>query len=761
MNMLQISKPKPIADHEPDAASPAVTLRAVVDFVRRQYPVILCALVLTNAFALNYMFTTPPTYTAHAKILIDTRKGQLFQQQSAVGDGGLESAAVESQVEVLKSQSIALSVIKEQHLADHPEGGETSPNWLESLFGSLFHTTNTDTRSDPELIQAAARAFTGSLDVRRVGLTYVIDIGLSSRDRDEAAKLANAVADAYILDQMDAKYQATRRASVWLQDRIAELRDQASAAERAVVDFKTKNNIVSADGKLMNEQQLAELNSQLAGARAKTFEAQARLDRIETVLRGDTINSPDGATVADTLNNSIVTKLRSQYLDMVNREKDWAARYGANHLAVVNLRSQMRGILTSIHDELQRLAETYKSDLEIAKARQQEVEKGLAVLVSQSQETNQVRVALRELESTAHTYTALYDNFLQRYMESVQQQSFPITEARVISPAGRPTFRSAPVARVVFAYAMLGGALIGFGIGWLREMSDRVFRTTAQVETALEQDCIAVLPMVKSDAATAATSSDGKAAASPTDARGLVRQKGAAWSPMDAPFSRFTEEIRSIKLAADLNGATKTSKVIGITSSMPNEGKSTVATALALLAAQTGARVILVDCDLRNPSLSRTLTPKANVGILDIISRKATLEAAVCSDAASKLNFLPAVIKYRLVHSNEILSHGATKQLIEKLRQDYDYVIVDLSPLMPIVDVRASTDLIDSYVFVIEWGRTKIDAVQRALATAKGVYENLLGVVLNKADLAAMAKFGGYAETYRYNKHYARYGYTE
>jgi succinoglycan biosynthesis transport protein ExoP len=230
---------------------------------------------------------------------------------------------------------------------------------------------------------------------------------------------------------------------------------------------------------------------------------------------------------------------------------------------------------------------------------------------------------------------------------------------------------------------------------------------------------------------------------------------------VDAPFSRFTEEIRAIKLATDLSGASKATRVIGVTSTMPNEGKSTVATALALLAAQTGARVILVDCDLRNPSLTRSLTPNATVGLLDIVSGRSTLEEAVCREPASKLNFLPAVVKYPLAHSNEFLGHGATKQLIEKLREDYEYVIVDLSPLMPIVDVRASTDLIDSYVFVVEWGRTRIDAVRRALVTAKGIYDNLLGVVLNKADLSAMAKFGGFAETYRYNKHFERYGYTE
>ena len=152
-------------------------------------------------------------------------------------------------------------------------------------------------------------------------------------------------------------------------------------------------------------------------------------------------NSPEAAviaTVADTLKNEVITKLRSQYLELARREADWTPRYGANHLAVVNLRNQMREIQNSIRDELQRIAETYKSDFEIAKQHEDSVQKQLDQAVSQSQVTNEAQVALRELESNAQTYRALYDNFLQRYMESVQQQSFPITEARVISAATRP-----------------------------------------------------------------------------------------------------------------------------------------------------------------------------------------------------------------------------------------------------------------------------------------------------------------------------------
>ena len=188
----------------------------------------------------------------------------------------------------------------------------------------------------------------------------------------------------------------------------------------------------------MGEQQVAELSSQLVIARAQSAEARARLDRIETVLHADSPDATVDSTVADTLKNDVITKLRSQYLEYKQRTADWTARVGPNHLAVVNLRNEMAEIRKSILDELRRIAESYKSDYQIAKQREEGIQKELSQAISVSQETDQAQVTLHELESNSQTYRALYDNFLQRYMESVQQQSFPITEARVISPASRP-----------------------------------------------------------------------------------------------------------------------------------------------------------------------------------------------------------------------------------------------------------------------------------------------------------------------------------
>jgi polysaccharide biosynthesis transport protein len=231
---------------------------------------------------------------------------------------------------------------------------------------------------------------------------------------------------------------------------------------------------------------------------------------------------------------------------------------------------------------------------------------------------------------------------------------------------------------------------------------------------------------------------------------------------VDTPFSRYAEEVRSIKMAIDVNRGVESNKIVGFTSSMPEEGKSTTSTAVALLAAQTNARVILIDCDLRNPSLSRRLAPQAMIGLLEVISGNASLDDAICRDPVTNLAFLPAVLKSPLANSSELLASEAMKKLFESLRDQFDYTIVDLSPLVPIVDVRSTSSFVDGYVLIIEWGVTSIETVQRAVHAAKAVTDKVIGVVLNKVDFNSLRRFEGESGKYYYkNKNYARYGYVE
>ena len=296
--MLQSQNPPSVrsSDTVAEPAASAETFQSVLEFIQRQYTVIVFAAAIMLAMGLIYVFTTPSRYTATATMLIDNQKISLFQQQTMFNDSPVDTSAVDSQVEIIKSESIALAVIKQLHLTEDSEfvgsGGGLIGTLLSSVTG-LFASNGPG--SEFALTRSAVRAFQNQLSVRRVGLTYVIEIGFTSLSPDRAAQIANAAANAYIEDQLEAKYQSARRAGTWLQDRLRELREQASTAQRAVADYKNKNDMVDAGGRTINEQQLAELNSELLLARSQTAQAQAKIDRAQAVL---TSNSPEAAVIA-------------------------------------------------------------------------------------------------------------------------------------------------------------------------------------------------------------------------------------------------------------------------------------------------------------------------------------------------------------------------------------------------------------------------------------------------------------------------------
>jgi polysaccharide biosynthesis transport protein len=762
--MLQLRNPKPLAELEVSrstAISPADLLASLVSLARRRFGILVLISCMSVICGAIYLYTAPPKFMAQAELLIDTKKSQLFQQQNLVGDIAMDSAAVDSQIQVLKSENIASSVIKDLHLTSEAEFVGFKPGIFGTILGYLTPTSPT---SEFELQQKAYSVFQKGLMARRIGTTYVIEIGFLSLNPDRAAQIANATADAYIVDQLEAKYQATRRASSWLQDRIQELRRQASTAERAVLDFKKANNIVDSGGRLIGEQQLAELNSQIVLARAATAEAHARLDRISEITKNDVtdigsvLRSPDPA-VADALRNDVINKLRSEFLDTSNREAVYSARLGRDHLVVVNLRNQMFEIRRSILDELKRIEETFKSDYQIAIAREQSIQRSLAEAVSQNQATNQAQISLKDLDSNAQTFRALHDNFVQRYMESIQQQSFPFTEARVITHAMRPSVKSQPNSLLVMTLASASGLLLAFGVALLIDISERGFRTPDQVERELKTSCLTVVPLIIS-----AGADRPKLARAERSDRAIARhldQSGVLFGVVGSPFSRFAEAFRTIKVGIDVFSLTKLNKTVGVTSTLPHEGKSTIAANLARLISHAGGKAILLDCDLRNPSLTRALTPEAEIGLLEVISGKKLLTDALWTDPATSLAFLPMVAKARLSHTNEILASAAMKKLVDSLREVYDYVLMDLPPLTPVVDVRATTQIIDSYLFVVEWGRTSVDVVERALGSAPLVYERLLGVVLNKADLDIMRNYSRNARDSYQSKYDERYGFED
>jgi len=596
--------------------------------------------LITLGVALLYLIAAVPTFTANAELVVDSK--------AVPGDAASVSTIVESQIAIIKSESIARAVIRKLALAGDPEfaGHDGVVRGTIKSISRLIGWGKPETESESSVMGYALESFERKLTAKRVGLTYIVEITFESIDPERAAQILNTVAETHIMASMDAKYKSALRSEKWVKDRMNELSSQGSAAQKAVADYYKNRN--------------------------------------------------DVADSADTVN-----------------------------------------------------AGTPPSQL-----------------------TARMQGELRELEAAAESTARTYDNFLRvlRYTEAMQQQSLPVFEARLLTEASRPLRASSPKVRIVLGISTVGGVLLGIAIGMLRDLSDRGIRTSGQVWRELQIACIAVVPGVKSDGAElGALFADGalqaniggvlplaeaplalemiadrpyrreRALSNPRltvrpRSRNIVRTESPIWTITDAPQSRFTESFLEIKLAIDaMNRSGKRNQVIGITSTQPDEGKSTVAAALALLMAHTGARVILVDCNLRNRSLSAALAPAAAFGILDVMTGAASVSETTWTDSISQLAFLPVGNNSRPIYASDVLTSETLDKLFQTLREAYEYVIVDLSAVAPFADVRAAACALDSFIFVIEASRTNIDVIKRGLDVIRETHENMVGIVLNKA----------------------------
>ena len=721
-------------------------LLQVKDFLGRQWRLIALALAVALALGGVYLAVTPARYTARLDLVIDTKRITWSNSELSTENRIVEDASVESEIEATQSENIILLVVKRLHLDEDAEFARTSPGLRQRLLAFLkLAPAAAPEDSKEQLTRNAVDALRRNLDVTRIGRSYIEQIAFTSLDPDKAAKIANGFADAYIEDQLQAKFDATHRASLWLEQRIGELRQQASDAFRQVQDFKSANSIIiGGEGKLASEIELDQLGKALAKARADTTEAQAKLERMTHVLqqraRKQNVDIPDPA-VTDALSNPVITKLRQQFFDDQNKDIEWSARYGSDHQATKNLRAEMAALRQAIWDEISRIAESYKSEVQIAQSQEAAIDQRMSEVFQQSAQTRQLQVRLRELETAANTYRGLYETFLTRFTQSVQQQSFPSTEARVISTAAVGT-KSHPKTAFTLILASLFGLGLGVAGGLAREQMSRRIRTRAQLESLLGTSCLAVVPSIGSRLL-------------PRRKKGATKDSGAFRKITEvAPFSATAEAFRYVKVAIDLSPAD--SKVIGIVSALPGEGKTTIAATLAAFIAKSGARVLLIDGDLRNPSITKSLGYTNHQGLIDVVVNNASASDLVIHDHKYEFDFLPSSTRMKPVNSSDVLTSAVFTKTLKSAADDYDYVLVDLPPVLAVVDVKAAAHLFDGFILVVEWDSTSSDDVVRALSASSTVSERLIGTVLNKADVSTLRRMEGYSD--RDYKYYTKDG---
>jgi succinoglycan biosynthesis transport protein ExoP len=404
-------------------------------------------------------------------------------------------------------------------------------------------------------------------------------------------------------------------------------------------------------------------------------------------------------------------------------------------------------------EELRRIAQSYQNTYEVALARQKSLESQVANATGVSATANDAQVQLRELEREADTYKKLYETFLQRYQETVQQQSFPVTEARVISSPDLPDKPSKPKKPLILALAIIAGLGLGSGLGAFREFRDRFFRTGDQVRDELDMEPLGIVPQCK----TSKLVPPKGAGVTKSHARVIAKENAIANYVIDHPLSSFAETMRSAKIAIDVLVEHKSPKTVGFVSVLPGEGKSTVAINFAELLASQGSRVLLIDTDLRNPGATRQLGRHAEAGILEVLQDDVSARDVLMINPDTKLAFLPAVVKRRVPYSAELLGSDAMKRIIEDIADAFDYIVFDLPPLAPVVDARAMSPKLDAYIFVVEWGKTSRNVVKKTLTDNVAVAQKCAGVILNKVDTEKMKFYQNYGSSEFYYARYSSY----
>jgi succinoglycan biosynthesis transport protein ExoP len=405
-------------------------------------------------------------------------------------------------------------------------------------------------------------------------------------------------------------------------------------------------------------------------------------------------------------------------------------------------------------EELSRIADSSLSELRIARQREANVEQQVQTANQTSARAGKAQVQLRELQRESDSYKTLYQTFLQRYQEALQQRSFPITDARVISRAQVPGGPSSPKFMLVIIGAALAGIALGVALAVLREFRDRFFRNGEQIQKELSLEYLGSAPLlverpvVVGAGAAARLSSDGNTEGeSQPNLSYVVRN----------PLTPFAEALRNTKLAVDVSNEGKQCKVVGILSTLPGEGKTTIAINFAELVASQGARVLLIDGDIRSPGATKLLGDRSGKGLVEVLQREIEPRDAIFTVSPTRLAFLPTVPRRRISYSSELLASKAMTETLAWLRQHYDYIVFDLPPLAPVVDSRAIASKIDAFIYVVEWGKTTRSVVRRSLEENDIIDSKCVGALLSKVDRRRFALYQSYGSKERYLKDYGNY----
>lgn len=668
---------------------------------------ILGTAVLLTAIALAYALLTPPLYSATSQIIVDPRDRQVVSNDvnpsDLAPDGGITQ--VESQVAVVQSNGVLMRAIAAADLTQDPEFNKRSriSDFIDSLIGSEEESGDTKARDEARTLAELRR----NLAVKRADKVLVIDVTVTSSRPEQAANLANVIAEAYLADQSEARARSAERASQDLTARLSELRQTVQDAENAVEQYKSANNIVRAGGVLVSEQALTDANTQLANARNLSSYLQARVEQIGRIREsGGSLDS-----LSEVIRSPVISNLREQETALDQRITDMATQFGPRHPTLVSARAQRSGIEQQIRAELDRIAASVSADYERAMAAEVNLEAQQRELENRTLATDQESVRLRELQRDLDAVREVYSNFLRRSQETREQSGIDSTNARIISTAIPPIRKDWPPTPLLVMGAVFGGLGLGAGFALVAEYASPTALSEAQVGRAAGAPVVAVLP-----AAIAAT--------------GIKRRWRPFWrwrvrgsAARSAAGATGTLGLLLRQLGADTVAHANTVPAILLCSTRGDAAMRTqVAAEFAATAASRGERVLLIDADIAEGGAH------ASVGLQDVLAGSSPFEAAVKDRFADRIDFLGSGRDRPVLKEDEALRFA--ERMLQDAATRYDLVVIDGGDFTDNIRAAALLGVARDVLVVARLRSTRLEAIRQQANAANIMGHQPNGVVL-------------------------------
>lgn len=703
---------------------------------------ILISTFVFTAVAVLVARQIPSHYIADARVLVGVPAARALNIEAVIADISPDAERIQNEAYIIQSRDVAKQVIDKLKLKENPEFNpalrpQTSwMTWLnparylpDSVRAYMPGQTSSKPDGDvaPEVraeqeMNNIIDTLLAKLEVTTLGRSHVLNIEARSIAPDTAAAIANGFSEAYLARQRTDKIEASEEVEKFLADRIATLRDQTEKADRAVEDYRRQNNLYQGAGASVTAQQMTELNTQLIVAQTAKAEADSRLGEAQALRR----TGVDSQSVPQVLQSPVIQQLKAQQAETDRRLADLSGSLGPQHPRVVSAKAEIADIRGKLNAEVGRIIDSLRHEARTTTARYDALRQNFDKLQNQAGGVNEKSIRLNALEREAQVNRNLLEQMMGRAKETIGQDQLQKPNAKLISMAAPPSKPGFPPKTLLVFLGAMAGMMLGTAFALLREGVDRTFRRADQIEQMTGLPVLAMVPTLRGGM---------------TPIAHVLRK----------PVSPFSEALRKLHIGLELSEAAQSPKTVLFGSAVPGEGKSVLVASLGRMLASHGRRILLIDCDWRNPRLHKLFQCQNRNGLAELLcDQPESIEDCIFTDTLSGVDIIPAGIFSP--QAMRYLTTDRMKLILQALAPRYDMILLDTAPVLVGAEVLTLSRMVDKVSFVVRWGDTKRDAVMEALKDLIEVQADVAGVVMTRVDPKGYRKYSYSELNYEYER---------